>query len=51
MEIAAAHSVVINFFTESSNVLPTSYISSMIQWSAGGDARLNHYDEPTASHG
>ena len=50
VDSALVPSVVMSFFTESLNVLPINYISSMVQWSAGGDARLNHYDEPTTSH-
>ena len=46
---AAELVVLTNYSMESSNAQLTNYIYSMHQWSAGGDAWLNHYDEPTAS--
>ena len=46
---AAELVVLTNCFMESSNAQLANFIYSMHQWSAGGDAWLNHYEVPTAS--
>ena len=47
--IAAELDVLMSYSMESLNAQLTNFIYSMHQWSAGGDAWLNHYDEPTTS--
>ena len=47
--IAAELDVLMSYSMGSLNAQLTNLISSMHQWSPGGDAWLNHYDEPTAS--
>ena len=49
VEIAAELDVLMNCSMESLNAQLTNFIYSMYQWSAGGDAWLNHYDEPITS--